>query len=117
MNTIPKIAPILNTTSEELERGSPKTYLHIRLKRCESELFNLARKYGVSSIEDFGEEYKIGNIEEEGTWEDFFRLDHLEAERESIRNAVEAIRRIQRLRQSDQRVSQALYGITPMNKI
>ncbi|MGP8330300.1 MAG: hypothetical protein ACT6FF_08300 [Methanosarcinaceae archaeon] len=92
MNTIPKIAPILKITQEELERESLKTYLHVRLKHCESELFNLARKYGVSSIEDFEEEYRKGNIEEEGTWEDFFRLDHLEAERESLRKAAEAIR-------------------------
>ncbi len=92
MNAIPKIAPILKITQEELERASLETYLHIRLKRCESELFNLARKYGVSSIEDFEEEYKRGTIEEEGTWEDFFRLDHLEAERESIREALGAIR-------------------------
>ena len=92
MNAIPKIAPILRITPEELERESLETYLHIRLKRCESELFNLARKYGVSSIEDFEGEYRRGNIDEERTWEDFFRLDHLEAERESIREAVGAIR-------------------------
>jgi hypothetical protein len=92
MKAIPKIAPILKIAPEELERESIETYLHIRLKRCESELFNLARNYGVSSIEDFEEEYKRGNIEEEGTWEDFFRLDRLEAERESIREALGAIR-------------------------
>jgi hypothetical protein len=92
MNAIPKIAPILKITHEELERESIETYLHIRLKRCESELFNLARKYGVSSIEDFEEGYKRGNIEEDRTWEDFFRLDHLEAERESIREALGEIR-------------------------
>ena len=91
MNAIPKIAPILRITQGELERESLETCLHIRLKRCESELFNLARKYGVSSIEDFEDEYKRGNIEEERTWDDFFRLDHLEAERESIRAAVGVI--------------------------
>jgi hypothetical protein len=92
MNAIPKIAPILRITQEELEIESLETHLHIRLKRCESELFNLARKYRVSPIEDFEEEYKRGNIEEERTWEDFFRIDHLEAERESIKEAVGAIR-------------------------
>ena len=92
MNAIPKIAPILNITPEELERESLETYLHTRLKRCESELFNLTRKYGFSSIEDFEEEYKKGTIAEEVIWGDFFRLDHLEAERESIKEAVGAIR-------------------------
>ncbi len=92
MNTIPKISPILNITPEELERESLETYLHIRLKRCESELFNLTKKYGVSSIENFEEEYKRGNIAEDGTWEDFFRLDHLEAERKSLRSTLMEIR-------------------------
>jgi hypothetical protein len=91
MNAILKIAPILNLTPEELERESLETYLHIRLKRCESELFNLARKYGVSSIEDFEEGYKRGNIGEERTWEDFFRLDHLESKRESLKKVSEEI--------------------------
>jgi hypothetical protein len=91
MNAIPKIAPILKMIPEELERDSLKTYLHIRLKRCESELFNLARKYGFSSIEDFEEEYKRGNIEEGGTWEDFFRWDHLESKRESLKKVSEGI--------------------------
>jgi hypothetical protein len=91
MNPLPKIAPIRKITYKERERGSPETYLHSRSKRCESELCNLTRKYGVSSIEDFEEEYKGGNITEEGTWEDFFRLDHLEAERESIRRELEEI--------------------------
>jgi hypothetical protein len=91
MNAIPKIAPILRITPEELERESLKTYLHIRLKCCESELFNLARKYGVSSIKDFEEDYRRGTIGEERTWEDFFRLDHLEAKRESLKNALETI--------------------------
>ena len=92
MTATAKITPILKITQEELERESLKTYLHIRLKRCESELFNLARRYGVSSIEDFEDEYKRGTIKEEITWEDFFRLDHLEAERESLIKAVGAIR-------------------------
>jgi hypothetical protein len=92
MTATAKIAPILKITPEELERKSLEAYLHIRLKRCKSELFNLTRNYGVSSIEDFEEDYRIGNIDEEGTREDFFRLDHLEAKRESLKNALEIIR-------------------------
>lgn len=53
---------------------------------CESEIFNIAKKYGISSIDEFEERYKKGEIEEEGTWEDFLKLDHLEAEKESIKS-------------------------------
>ena len=48
MNVIPKIDPILNITREERGEESLETYIHIRLKHCESELSNLTKKYGVS---------------------------------------------------------------------
>ncbi|MFZ2070633.1 MAG: hypothetical protein WAV32_03305 [Halobacteriota archaeon] len=91
MSAIPKISSILNIGQEDLEKESLKTYLHIKLRRCESEIFNIAKKYGISSIEEFEDRYKKGEIEEEGTWEDFFRLDHLEAEKEAIKRALEVV--------------------------
>ena len=60
--------------------------MKFELRHCESEIFNIAKKYGVLSIEEFEYRYKKGEIEEEGTWDDFFKLDHLEAEKESIKN-------------------------------
>ena len=51
----------------------------------------LQKKYGISSIEEFEDLYKKGEIEEEGTWEEFFRLDHLEAEKEAIKKALEVV--------------------------
>jgi len=92
MGAIPKISSILNIGQEDLEKESLRTYLHIKLRRCESEIFNIAKKYGISSIEEFEERYEKGEIEEEGTWEDFFKLDHLEAEKESIKKALEVVR-------------------------
>ncbi len=92
MSAIPKISSILNIGQEDLEKESLRTYLHIKLRRCESEIFNIAKKYGISSIEEFEERYEKGEIEEEGTWEDFFKLDHLEAEKETIKKALEVVR-------------------------
>jgi len=91
MSAIPKISSMLNISQEDLEKESVKTYLHFKLVHCESEIFNIAKKYGISSIEEFEERYKKGEIEEEGTWEDFFKLDHLEAEKESIKKALEVV--------------------------
>ncbi len=91
MSTLTKISSILNINQEKLEKESLETYLHIRLRRCESEIFNIAKKYGILSIEEFEDRYKKGEIEEEGTWEDFFKLDHLEAERASLKKALEAV--------------------------
>ena len=92
MSAIPKISSILNIGQEDLEKESLRTYLHVKLRHCESEIFKLAKKYGIASIEEFEDRYKKGEIEEEGTWEDFFRLDHLEAEKEEIKKALEVVR-------------------------
>ena len=91
MSAIPKISSILNISQDDLEKESIKTYLHIKLVHCESEIFNIANRYGISSIAEFEERYKKGEIEEEDTWEDFFKLDHLEAEKESIKKALEVV--------------------------
>ena len=91
MSAIPKISSMLNMRKENLEKESLKTYLHIKLRHCESEIFNIAKKYGILSIEEFEDRYKKGEIEEEGTWEDFFKLDHLEAEKETIKKALEVV--------------------------
>ncbi|MCE8429899.1 MAG: hypothetical protein J5U19_16120 [Candidatus Methanoperedens sp.] len=91
LDIIPKISFILKVDREKLERDSMKTYLHIKLMRCEAEIFNLAKKYGISSVEDFENKYTRGELEEEGTWEDFFKLDHLEAEKDSLKKALEVI--------------------------
>ena len=61
-------------------------------KELETERLKIAQKYGVSSTEDFEEEYKRGNIEEEGTWDDFFRLDHLETEIDSLKITPSSVR-------------------------
>ncbi len=91
LDIIPKISFILNIGREKLEKESMGTYLHIKLRHCEAEIFNIAKKYGISSVEEFENLYKRGELEEEGTWEDFFKLDHLEAEKDSLKKALEVI--------------------------
>ncbi len=91
LDIIPRISFILKIDKEKLEKESIRTYLHIKLRRCEAEIFNIAKKYGVSSVEEFENLYKRGELEEEGTWEDFFKLDHLEAEKDSLKKALEVV--------------------------
>jgi FKBP-type peptidyl-prolyl cis-trans isomerase (trigger factor) len=63
--------------------------LDVKLRHCEAEIFNIAKKYGISSVEEFENQYKRGELEEEGTWEDFFKRDHLEAEKDSLKKALD----------------------------
>ena len=49
---------------------------------------NLCRKYGVRDAAEMEACYRESTLPEAGTWEDFFRLDHLEAGRDELLNLL-----------------------------
>lgn len=51
----------------------------------------MGRKYDVVSAKEIDERYRKGTLEEENTWEDFFKLDHLEFKKNQILKALEEI--------------------------
>lgn len=75
---VDKIAAELQIDKESLIKESLKRYLNYELRKIESEIFKLGGKYGVTSAKEIDEQYKKGTLEEEDSWEDFFKLDHLE---------------------------------------
>lgn len=89
--TIEKIAALLEMPVVELERESLRAYLKGRLEQVQERLIELRRRYGVVSSEEMQRLYEQGKLKEEGTWEDFFRFDHLEAEQESLAQALESL--------------------------
>jgi len=73
-----------------LERGL-KTFLESNLREIRAEMFQIAGKYGVSSVEGLEELYKRGTLEEGDTWRDFQRLDHLEYKREQMEKLLKEL--------------------------
>lgn len=89
---ISSIAKELNIPSKVLEEKSLRAFLERELHLVESELFSLAKKYGVKSIRQFEQKVKKGKIPEaEDSLEDFFRFDHLEAKRDRIRKVLKTL--------------------------
>lgn len=88
---VDKVATELHIDRRLLVRESLKAYLNCQLRRIESELFKLGRKYDVVSAKEIDERYRKGTLEEENTWEDFFKLDHLEFKKKQILKALEEI--------------------------
>ena len=84
MIALKELAKDLNMKPDELMRESLETFLRHRLKVIESELFLLAKEYGVSSVLEFDKMVKEGRFHEEDTFEDYFKFDNLEAERDLI---------------------------------
>ncbi len=90
--TVEKIAEALEVGETELINKSLHEFLERKIAYLEAEIFKLRAKYNVKSAKDMEELYKRGKIEEEDSWEDFFRLDHLESK---LRELHEALKELQ----------------------
>jgi len=84
MVTLEKLAQDLQMKPDELMRESLETFLRHRLKVAESELFLLAKRYGVRNVQELDKMIQEGKFYEQDTFEDYFKFDNLEAERDLI---------------------------------
>ncbi|MCK5508216.1 MAG: hypothetical protein KAI50_06815 [Desulfobacterales bacterium] len=91
MTNLECLAKDLHLEPEVLLRASLETFLKRKLKVIESELFLLSRKYGVRSVVEFDNMVKEGKLHEEDSFEDYFKFDNFEAEKERILNHLEQL--------------------------
>jgi hypothetical protein len=85
------IAPKLNLTPQELEKASLRLFLTHKLRLVESQLLNLARRYGVQTVAELDELVQSGQIHEDEAFEDYFEFDHLEAEQSALRESLKEL--------------------------
>jgi hypothetical protein len=88
MQYVDNVAEKLNLSREEILRESLKFYLEKIIREIKTDIFKIRTKYGVSSIEDFEEKYKKGEIQEKDSWQEFQKLDHLEFKKEELESAL-----------------------------
>lgn len=91
MTVIEEISKELNIAPNELIRIGLRNYFEKKLSGIESELFLLAKKLGVKNIFEFDEMIKQGKFHEYDSFEEYFKFDNLEAEREKIIKYLEKI--------------------------
>lgn len=91
MHLVDRVAERLEVDADELLRLSLESYLTSQLRRVESEIATIQVKYKVMSAQEIDRKYSEGSLPEEGTWEDYFRLDHLEYRRRQIREALASL--------------------------
>ena len=85
------IAQKLNMPPEALERASLRAYVEARRREIEAQLFLLAKKHGVQTVEEFDAAVQAGRIPEADGFEDFFIFDRLEAERNKVLEALQSL--------------------------
>jgi hypothetical protein len=85
------VASRLGLTAEELERESLRLFLEHRLRIVDTQLWNLARRYGVGSVAELDRLIQAGQFHEEEAFEDYFEFDHLEGERDAVLGALREV--------------------------
>ena len=83
-----EVAVRLNLTPAQLERESLRAYLERRLRLVESELFVLAQRYGLETVEELDQAVQAGRFHEPDTFEDYFRFDFLEDEKDALQDLL-----------------------------
>jgi len=91
MNIIDGVAKELHMKPNELIKESVRTYLEQRLSKIETEIFVLAKKYGVKDVFELDSKVKEGIVSEKEAYDDYFTFDNLEADREKIKKLLEEI--------------------------
>jgi hypothetical protein len=82
--SVEEISAALGLSKEELIRRSVRAYLELELRRLSSEIIALYRHYNVKSLEELDEKISRGELNETDAFDDFTRLDFLEAKRGEV---------------------------------
>jgi len=82
--SVEEISEALGLSKEELIRRGVRAYLELELKRINSEIMTLYRRYNVNSLRELDEKISRGELSETDTFDDFTRLDYLEAKRDEV---------------------------------
>ena len=86
-----EIADRFEVTPEQVQQDSLRLYLERRRRFVESELYALAHRYGVQTVEQFDEAVRAGRFQESDAFEDYFRFDFLESELDSVHELLAAL--------------------------
>jgi G3E family GTPase len=85
------IAETLGLKKEELIKNGVKAYLESELRRINAETNIVYNRYGVTSLKELDEKINKGELNETETFEDFTKLDHLEAKKEKIEQILKVL--------------------------
>ena len=85
------IAETLGLKKEELIKNGVKAYLESELRHINAETNIVYNRYSVTSLKELDEKINKGELNETETFEDFTKLDHLEAKKEKIEQILKVL--------------------------
>lgn len=91
MERICEIARGLEIPPDEFLSEAVETFLQKELRKAQAEIYRLCGKYEVTESSEIDDKYRKGALEEKDSWEDYFKLDHLEHRRKLVLQALEML--------------------------
>lgn len=88
--SLERVADLLQMKKEDLTAEGLRAYLKDRLRELMADITLIYLKYGVSSLKEFDEKINRGELGETETFDDFTKLDGLEAEAEKVKGILES---------------------------
>jgi low affinity Fe/Cu permease len=85
MTVIEATAETLHMKPEDLIKESLKVFIEQKIVTVEAEIFLIAKKFGVKDIFELDQKIEEGLVGENEAFDDYFHLDHLEAERKKLK--------------------------------
>lgn len=82
------LAEKLNLSKDEMLREGLKYFLEKKLREIRTEIYKIRTRYGISSVEEFEDLYKKGELEEKDTWQELQKFDHLEFKKDELEKAL-----------------------------
>jgi hypothetical protein len=85
------IADNLQIPVDELLQLSLQRFLEHQLRFINTQIFEICGRYGIANVEEMDSRYREGTLDEENSWHDLQRLDHLEYKRDELLKLLEAL--------------------------
>lgn len=85
MTVIEATARTLHMKPDVLLKESLEFYIEQKISAIEADIFLIAKKYGVKDAFELDKRIEEGLISESEAYDDYFHLDHLEAERQKLK--------------------------------
>ena len=89
MTVVEITAKTLQMEPNDLLKESLKIFVEQKMSTIEAEIFLIAKKYGVKDVFELDKRIEEGFVSEGEAYDDYFHLDHLEAERQKLKQAAE----------------------------
>ncbi len=93
-----EVTPLLGTVAQELQlseadlvRHGVRALVERQLLQVNAQVLEITGRYRIASVAEMDARYQQGTLEESGSWRDYQRLDHLEFERDRLRELFEAL--------------------------